>query len=232
MFLSKMRFITFIGTLVIGYSCFAQASIDEINFEQIHHRKIVQFINEQHEHDVNKLSDIKPSCHSNDDFSTFEKQEKNYLIKERFPKVWANYVMASPTESWESKFVSFGVLFSKKNNKILYPGDDFQAIDTGQIVFLNLRLLRGIYQLAMAFEVINVDKENGIIEFSYIEGNKSMGIQRLKFIPTPEGYTKIIHSSFYKSHSHIRDKVFYPFFHKKVTNEFHRNLKRRLRHMA
>lgn len=227
-----MKGLFILVTLVIGSTCFAQTNIDEINFNQIEHKSIVKFINEQHELDVNKISDIRPSCSSSDDLSTFEKQEKKYLIKENFAKVWSNYLNASPTESWEGKLVSFGVLISKPENEILYPGDEFREIDTGQVVFLNLRLLRGIYQLAMAFEVINIDPDNGIIEFSYIEGNKSKGIQRLKFVATPEGYTRIIHSSFYKSHSRLRDKVLYPFFHMKATNEFHRNLRRRVKHMG
>jgi hypothetical protein len=227
-----MKLVALIFFLTIEFFCSAQTSMNEINFNQIGYKKIVAFITDQQEHNVSKITDIKPSCHSNDDLSSFEKQEKDYLIKENFSDVWANYLKASPTESWEGKHVSFGVLLSKQNNQILYRGDDFKSIDTGQVVFLNLRLLRGIYQLAMAFEVINIDPIKGIIEFSYIEGNKSEGIQRLKFIPTPEGYTRIIHTSFYKSHSRLRDKIFYPYFHLRATNEFHRNLKRRLKHLG
>lgn len=227
--IGNTKFPVIIAVLFYTNICLSQTCFENINPELIHHKKIVEYLIEQKANTAKNIADIKASCHSDDDFIGFRKHEKRYLIKENISKVWANYTHASPTESWEGKTVSFGIMISKPNKTILYPGDDFQSIDTGQVVYLNLSLLRGIYELALAFEIIKVDEKNGLIEFSYVEGNKSMGIQRIRFISTPKGNTRIIHSSFYKSNSRIRDKIFYPFFHQRATNEFHRNLKRKLK---
>jgi len=222
----------FVGTFVAVILCcqlFSQASVDNIDFDLIQHPQIINYINQQKEDRVENLSDFTPSCSSTSDFSSYQNQEKEYIIKASLPIVWASYTQANPAKSWDGKLVSFGLLISKKTNNIFYPGDDIPGIDTGQIIFLDLELLGGNFHLAMAFEIITEDPENGIVEFSYLEGNKTLGIQRLKFTPTEEGYTKIVHSSYYKSPSKLRDKILYPYFHKRLINEFHRNFKRQLR---
>lgn len=226
----NMRLVWGLLFIVICFNTSAQFSIDDIDFSQVQYKKVKDYILNQKRNNVNTINQIHPSCTSKTDLSSYEKQEKTYLIKENFSKVWSSYINTSPAESWESKHISFGLLISKPTNSVIYPGGKFHAIDTGQVIFLNLSLLRGFYQLPMAFEIINVNHDDGIVEFSYIKGNKAQGIQRLHFIPTPEGYTRIIHSSFYKSKSKVRDKILYPFFHIKTTNEFHRNLKRILKH--
>lgn len=218
--------------IILCNPSYCQISIDDIDLELIRYKKIRSFISEQHKYNVEKITDIHHTCSDKSDLSTYQKQEKKYLIKDNYSKVWSNYVKTSPAESWEGKLVSFGMLISKSTNKIIYPGDEFQAIDTGQVIFLDLRLLRGIYHLAMAFEVIKVDAEKGIIEFSYIKGNKSMGMQRLQFSSTPNDYTVITHSSYYKSSSPLRDKLLYPLFHAQATNQFHRKLKRKLKYQS
>jgi hypothetical protein len=222
----------FIGTFIAVILCsqlFSQATVDDIDFDLIQHQQIKNYINDQKADHVENIRDFTPSCSNLSDFSSYQHQEKDYIIKESLPIVWANYTQTNPAISWDGKLVSFGLLISKQTNNIFYPGDEVPGIDTGQIIFLNLKLLGGIYHLAMAFEIINEDPENGIVEFSYLEGNKTLGIQRLQFTPTGEGYTKIVHSSYYKSPSKLRDKILYPYFHKRLINEFHRNFRRRLR---
>jgi hypothetical protein len=39
---------------------------------------------------------------------------------------------------------------------------------------------------------------------------------------------EIIHVSYYKSDSHFRDKWIYPFFHRIIIKDFHRNMRRLL----
>ena len=224
-----MKYFGLYIAIMICCQAFSQTSVNEIDFDLIQYRQIKKYINQQKEDRVKSIQDFVPSCSSKSDLSTYEHQEKEYVIKESLPVVWMNYTNANPARSWDGNLFSFGLLISKKTNTIYYPGDEIQGIDTGQIIFLDLELLGGFYHLAMAFEIIKEDPENGIIEFSYLEGNKTLGIQRLKFNPTEEGYTKIIHSSYFKSPSKLRDKILYPFFHKRLINEFHRNFRRRLK---
>lgn len=221
-----MKNLTLLFALSLCFGVFGQQSLQDINYDLIYYSSIQKYIHENIDPYADKITDIHPSCQSDTDFSGFQKQVKRYTIKREFSEVWDHYLNTNPAKSWEGRLVSFGVLLSKPTNSIIYKGGKFRSIEPGQIIFLNLNLLRGIYQLAMAFEIIKVDKPSKVIEFSYIEGNTSKGIQRLEFEETEEGHTQIVHTSFYKSHSKLRDKVLYPFYHKKATNEFHRNLRR------
>lgn len=225
---SNMKFLGLLIAMIIFCQAFSQTSVNEIDYDLIQYRQIKKYINQQKEDGVEAIHDFVPSCTAESDFANYEHQEKEYVIKACLPVVWLNYTKANPSQSWDGKLVSFGLLISKKTNNIYYSGDEIPGIDTGQIIFLNLELLGGFFNLAVAFEIIKEDPENGIVEFSYLEGNKTLGIQRLKFTPTEEGYTKIVHSSYFKSPSKLRDKILYPYFHKRLINEFHRNFRRRL----
>lgn len=223
-----MKYYGLFIAIVIYCRVFSQTSVDNIDYDLIQYRQVIKYINQQKVDHVETIYDFVPSCSANSDLSNYEHQEKEYVIKESLPVVWMNYTKANPAISWDGKLVSFGLLISKNTDKIYYPGDEIPGIDTGQIIFLDLELLGGFYHLAMAFEITKEDPENGIVEFSYLEGNKTIGIQRLKFNQTEKGYTKIVHSSYFKSPSKLRDKILYPYFHKRLINEFHRNFRRRL----
>jgi hypothetical protein len=223
------RFI-FALILVFGFSHtgIAQKNLDDVDLELIPHRSVREYLLQQKKNNIIQFIDIKPTWCEPQKTSEYNIQKRTYTIKENISKVWSKYQNTSPAKSWNGKKVMFGFMFSKKQDEALYAGDEFTGIDTGQVIFLNLKLLK-FYNLAMAFEIISVDAENKIIEFSYIEGNVSHGKQCLQFLDTPEGYTQIIHSSYFKSESKLRDKFLYPFFHARTTNEFHRIMKRLIR---
>lgn len=204
----------------------SQNKLIDVNLNLIKHKKVRRFICHQQEENIESFYDIHPTLLKDQIPLDFKRQDITYTVKEDINTVWNYYLTISPAESWDGKRVSFGVLFSKNPEQIIYSGGRFSAIDTGQVIYLNLKILKGIYNLALAFEIISIDVKNKIIEFSYIEGNKSRGKQRLQFFKTDNGRTKIIHSSFFKSDSKIRDRILYPFFHKRATNEFHKNMRR------
>jgi hypothetical protein len=153
-------------------------------------------------------------------------RENVYLVKKGIDEVWNKYINRGPNKSWNGKKVSLGFLFSKKDDRIVYSDENLQKIDTGMVVYLNLRLVSGLVNIATAFEIINIDKKNKIIEFSYLSGNDSEGKQRLQFYKTRRGYTQIVHTSFYKSKTLLKNYLFYPYFHTRITNEFHRNIRK------
>ena len=114
----------------------------------------------------------------------------------------------------------------KHSTTVVYAKDLLSPeIDTGQVYFLNLRLLKGLLNVPVAFEIINIDAGNKIVEFSYIDSNKERGKQTLKFSDNGDGCTSILHLSYFKSNSTIRDAMFYPLLHRKFIKEFHRNMK-------
>lgn len=224
----NLRFILFFLLFPIVYQGTAQINFSEINYSKIKQKKIQEYLHVQEKENLSLL-DIQPSLQKNSDIKGFRKQTNEYFVKGSLKEVWKHYLATSPSDSWNSKKVTFGMLFSKKEKKVLYKDDYVSKINTGQVVYLNLKLFSGLANIAAAFEFISIDVKRKIFEFSYIKGNKTEGKQQIQFIETEKGDTKIIHSSFYKSSSYLRDRLLYPYFHTRLVNEFHRNMKRLFR---
>jgi hypothetical protein len=86
--------------------------------------------------------------------------------------------------------------------------------------------MKGLYNLAVGLQIIEIDSVNRTITYSYIKGGKSRGEQTIYFVPTKKGYTEIIHRTAFKGSSLFRDYYLYPWFHRIAINEFHRNMKK------
>jgi hypothetical protein len=211
---------------VIGFHIEAQICLNDVELDKISQEKIRDYIKSEQNHGVQTFEEITPSMNTNSDIKGYFIRENVYQVKKGIDEVWSNYINRSPNKSWNGKKVSFGFLFSKKEDRIVYSDENLQKIDTGMVVYINLRLISGLVNIATAFEIINIDKENKIIEFSYLSGNVSEGKQRLQFYQTRKGYTQILHTSFYKSNTVLKNYLLYPYFHTRITNEFHRNFKK------
>jgi len=204
----------------------AQLSLRSIDISHIRQHKIRAFIQEQKEHHIESFSDLETSVKRNDDLTDFKQYEKRYVVKEPTNLVWDNYKFSNQTEVWDINRVSFGMLFCRGTQSIVYADQPFIGMEKGQIYYLNLKILNGLYNLPVAFEIINVDREKRLFEFSYLKGGKAEGKQSIQFVETDQGYTEIIHKSYVKSDSKFRDKYLYPYFHNKIINEFHSNMRR------
>lgn len=219
------------GIILIAFAClhfhsFGQPGMDDIDLERIHHRKIRKYIAGQIEEGRHQFVEIQPSWNSLQDFSSFRKNEMAFYLLGNLNDIWEGYLSANPSLSWKGRNISFGLLLQKFPGTIFYDHDQINGVATGQVYYLNLNLLLGVFNVPVAFEMITVNTREKIIEFSYIEGNKSIGVQQVKFIDFGDDRTEIIHTSYYKSDSGFRDKWIYPFFHKKIVNDFHRNMRR------
>jgi hypothetical protein len=203
--------------------------LDDINLERIHQRKIRKYIECQIEEGKHQFDEIQPSWNSGKDLSSFRKKEMTFFLKGNLQDTWHGYISANPSKSWNGRKITFGLLLLKSPCTIFYDHDPIDGVDLGQVYFLKLKLLLGIYNIPVAFEIIRVDEEEKIIEFSYLEGNKSIGVQQVKFIDIGDDRTEILHTSYYKSDSHFRDKWMYPHFHKIIINAFHRNMRKLLK---
>jgi len=231
--MSDYRKFIFICCLLISvFNSFAQMTLDEIDMQKIPQKKVRAYIQGQKDINIHKFSDLIPTCCNGQDMTTYHHIEKTYLIKENINQLWEKYKSVSPAELWKSKMLSFSFLYSMIDNKIMYRDGIYSGIQPGQVLYLNMKLLGGIYNLALAFEIVNVDDVNKIIEFSYVNGGKSVGKQIIQLVPTPEGYTRIIHKSIFKSNSSFRDKALYPVFHNKATRQFHHNVQKRMENAA
>jgi hypothetical protein len=235
-----IRYLPYFKSLILlftifGFGFFQIQNIDgqslnsEIKFELIKKKKVRQFLQEHQISNFQDFSSLQPSFIGKTSMDNFHFHEKKYTVRENLLNVWEYYIKSNPVETWDGRKIDFGLLVSKNTNLILYETEGtFTSIDTGQVYFLNLKLLVGLYNLPVAFEIINVDDTKKVIEFSYIEGNVSRGKQVLQFIRIDASTTQIIHRSYFSSGSKLRDGV-YPYYHCKIINGFHRNMKRIIR---
>lgn len=145
-------------------------------------------------------------------------------------KVWNTYLSISPRETWNSKIVSFGCMYCQQQGAISYVDDAYPGLREGQILFLNISLFWEKVNIAVAHKIMRICPSEKYIEFSYIEGGKTEGCQRLIFSKASEGSTQIEHKTTYRgsTKSFLREKVLYPIFHSKVIRAFHQNVERKI----
>jgi len=207
-------------------NCSAQLLINSVDFERIPQKKVKNLVKQQFEKGVVFFSDFNVTCYNDQDSNRYSFQKTSHIIKEKIHNVWSKLKSLKPKDEYSGKMVSFGFLYSKRLNKVLYSDDDFMEIEEGQILFLNLKLLGGVKNLGVALEVTKVDDANNIIQFCYVDNGMTEGTQQVKLVENKEGDTIISQESRYRNHSKFREKRLYPFFHQKAVSELQANLRK------
>lgn len=212
----------FILSCLTGFS----QSLNTINLKDIPQKKVRKYIISTKIDQLQDFSLIHSSWKKENIASDFNVDEKTFYLDYNISNVWDCYRSVNPSETWNNHSIKLGLLISKWTNTITYTNNSsFPEVDTGQVYFLDLKLLKGIVNIPVAFEITNIDFSNQIMEFSYIDKNKSKGKQSIQFFDNGDGRTRIVHISYFKSKSWFRDDLLYPYFHKKFITEFHRNMK-------
>lgn len=204
----------------------AQNDLQQVDMSQIRQKKIRKLIQNQQAMELKYFSDLEASVHEDSDLADFSYYEKEYVIRERPDDVWDNYINSSQTDIWDISKISFGMIYCRDSEAIVYADQTLFGIEPGRIYYINLKFLNGFYSLPVAFEITKVDTDERLIEFSYLKGGKAEGKQIMRIIDSDDGSSRIHHSSFVRSTSGFRDKYLYPFFHNKLINEFHFNMKK------
>lgn len=196
----------------------------QVDMKKIRYRKVRKMITQcQHDFD-----DLQISVRQREDIHYFKNYEKSFLIKYPSDFVWDNYIYSNQTDSWNLQRVNIELLYCPASRELIYKDQMKRELLQGQVYFLNLKLLKGLFNLPVAFKVLKVDPDQKQIVFSYLKGGKARGRQVIQFVDTHEGYTRIIHSSFVYSGSQLRDRYLYPYFHNKLIAEFHSNMRRQI----
>ena len=199
----------------------------EVDFVKINQVKVRKYMLK---HGLDKLSGfakIKALCYEDAEETTYRTHFQTYLIKNNLKSVWRTYKTIHPKEAWNGEMVSFGLQYSKCTNRVNYLDDLYAGMEPGQIIILNLRLLWGLLNIAVAHEVAEVNEQEYLIKLCYMEGGASEGSQWIQLHETREGHTEVKHLTRYKSKSSFRDTVLYPRLHTKAITEFHRNVKKK-----
>jgi len=160
-----------------------------------------------------------PVCYNTPDSNNYRTFKESQLIRQNIDVVWNNLVHQSPSEEFDGRIVTFGLLYSKKYNNFLYKNESYAGIEEGQILFFNLHVL-GIKNIAVAMEVTRMDADQKEIEYCYVDHGSTKGTQKFMLQPTPEGFTQITQLTRYKCKSQLRDRRLYSFFHGKIVREF------------
>ena len=218
--------------LIIVFNCITAFSavynpvpIDSVDYNRISYKKVRRLISLQKHFGLKTFAEIHPVCYNDQDSSNFRVYKKSQLIKQNIEVVWDNLINQSPSSEFDGRIVTFGMLYSKKCNNILYNNEPSTGLEEGQVLFFNLRVLSGIKNLAVALEVTNLDRENKIVEYCYVEHGDTKGTQRFSLTTTAEGFTEITQFTRYKCNSRFRDRRLYSFFHERIVKEFFRKIK-------
>ena len=213
--------------LILGLTCFTgfssgtvPVSIDSVDYKRIPEKKVRRLISGQKQFGVRTFDEMHPVCYNTMDSGNYRTYRKSQLIRQDINVVWNNLIHQSPSDEFDGRIVTFGLLYSRKLHNFLYKNESYAGIEEGQILFFNLRVLSGIKNLAVAMEVTRMDNDRKTIEYCYVDHGSTKGTQQFTLKSTPEGYTEITQLTRYKCKSKLRDRRLYSFFHERIVEEF------------
>lgn len=205
----------------IGISTsFAQQTVDFRLIKQKKIRKIIKINNLSRSENYTK---VKSNCLCEED-SDFNVHKKSYLFQFPIKEVWNAYLEIPPKTAWSDNLTSFGMMYESHNGLFHYVDDVAPVTEVGQLIFINLHLLKGLVNIAVAHEVKEINEQTHLIRTCYLESGKSKGTQFLRMKAVNDHETIVEHTTFYKSGSRFRDKHLYPILHEKIISEFHANI--------
>ncbi len=170
------------------------------------------------------LQSLTSSCYIPADSSLFCYHEKEFIIEAGIDEVWLAYKTIRPEEAWQGKIGSFAFMYSRFSGKLTYKNDAYYGMEVGQVIFMNLKFLGGLFNLAVGHEVTRLDEEKKLIQFCYLENGKSEGSQLIYLTETSEGNTLVTHRTRYRSDSEFRDQKLYPPLHALIISEYHKSV--------
>lgn len=215
-----IRFLIGIAFLCLAVSADGQL----IDFSRIKQRKVRKLMTENNLSYQKDFNGMETACFAEGE--GFSKNSKTFLVKAGPEAVWDAYRNSTPRQCWGGKLVSFGVLFEAPEKPLVYADAPYGGMKVGQIIFIQLRLLKGLYKLAVAHKVVAVDDVHKSLQICYMKKGASEGSQFISLRETSEGFTEVTHDTYYKSGSKFRDRRIYPGIHEKVISEYHSNVAR------
>lgn len=226
------HYLHFSVLLILAFFCLPYFSyagdpvpIDSVNYKRIQHKKIRKLISAQKQFGISTFDDIHPVCYQTADSNAYRIYKKTQLIRQDINVVWNNLTRQSLNAEFDGHIVTLGLLYSKSQKNIKYKNESDVSVEEGQILFFNLRVLRGLTNIAVALEVTRLDNDQKKVEYCYIDHGKTKGTQEFSLKPTPEGFTEITQTTRYSCKSRIRDRRLYSFFHDRIVMEFFDTIK-------
>lgn len=204
----------------------------EINFNRIKQEKVKRLLVDNGLNSLQDLSRLKSLCYNPTDGNHYFKHTKTFLFTANIDVVWNAYKTTNPQHSHDGSMVSFGMMYSRKRNEVMYLGDVYSGIEEGQIIFFNLNLFANVVSMAVGHEITGVNESEKTIKICYLQNGASTGTQLIQLKEITVGQTQVVHDTWYRSGSIFRDKVLYPGFHTKGLTEFHNNVRLKIQELS
>lgn len=195
--------------------------ISEIDFSRVPQDSIKKFLSNV---SIDKIENLVAQCYVKSSGPYF-RHYREYVINTGIDEAWDAYIHLHPAQLWESDMISFGMMYSRSNDTILYRDSAYERLSAGQIYFINLKIVGSFLQIPVMHEMNIIDDSKKIIQSCYLKGGKSEGSQWIRLTPLAENKTLASHETYYRGDSRIRDKYFYPYFHTRAINQFHQNIR-------
>ncbi len=168
-------------------------------------------------------AELKPACFDGNE-NNYLKHDLEYQIDAPIDLVWKEYIHQHPNISWQSKMISFGFLYDRKEDAYVYEDSPYAGLTKGQVYLVNLNVIANLH-IAVAHEIDEVDHQQKIIKICYLNTGKTAGSQWIQFFDAGTKKTIIKHKTLYQGTSFFRDRLLYPYFHGKAMRQFHGRLK-------
>ena len=222
---SMLRIYILIIFVLITITNHAQTRLADIDTNRIKQRSIRTYLKNQIEKGIVNFEDFRPSVNEQTDSIQFNSYKSKFYLKQTPATAWKAYLTIHPAKIWQGKVISYGFIYSPNQKSIIFNDDSYPGLETGQVFFIEMRLLLGIVRVPICMVVTEINTVKHEISFSYIDSGPSKGSQSIRLENNNNG-TNIIHSSIHKTSHVLRDKIFYPIYHRKAISEVHRNIKK------
>src|SRR5690349_4177389 len=148
-----------------------------IDLGKIRQKKVRKFMSNLGLHSTSGFTRMQTAGCNVADADAYHKHHKKFIIRQRVDLVWDAYMKIHPRDAWTGNMVSFGLQYCTRNNRVQYVQDECSGIEEGQIIILNLRLLWGALNIAVAHQIAEVNHGEMMFKLCYMVGGASAGAQ-------------------------------------------------------
>lgn len=210
----------------LSFSIQAQTLLRDIDTARIKQKSIRNFLKNQMGNGIVNFEDFRPSVNEQTDSSRFDSYKSHFCLQQAQDKAWKAYLTIHPAKVWNGKMVSYGFIYSPLQKSVIFSDDPYPGLEPREIFFIEFRFLSGLVHIPVCLCVTEINSIKHEISFSYVDGSPSDGSQTIRIENDGSKGISIIHSSIHKTRNILRDKIFYPIYHRKAISQVHRNIRK------